>query len=363
MSFHAKHMDALRAYTEYTEAHPGLGARVAEAMKAHYMDGGLAKPAPYLLLAGLKLLDADRYDQAARALAGHLGLSVAQGEQYLIDAVNRGPAFLKEDEGYLHAKGIMRGATRYFLGAQGIEPGGVYDRAWKEIDLRHRPVLEAALESAWSPNRKGLSKTGLLYVAAGLMPEGGARLFQLNKLSLAHKRKHAEHWREATEYMRGAAARLSITLPHAMLAAPVTRPAREAAPARRPSKTKNQFAGESVRTLAAPTRPRQPANPARRTVQPGAGLKRDLGSLVQAGKISDRAARLYYRLKVTENYGISDAARDLNRTPKEVQGLIAHIDIKLGAVRAANQSSRHTATGMRRAPSVHSNAHLTSRSG
>lgn len=370
MSFHSKQQATLRAYDAFVEANPAL-VDTAATLKAHYMDGGLEKPSPYFLHAALKLLTEPDYSLAARAMSQELYIHIIQAEKHLIDAVNQGPDFLKRDEEMLHAKGIMRGRKKYFLGVNGIETGGAYDTGWKAMDAAYRPIVADAVQNAISPKDKTISKKVLKYVAVSLMPEDDRKYLELNKLSIQYAKDHTAHLKEASAFIRASAKEHKIEIPEAMLhgllapkAKPherieslppfITKPAISVAAPASEKPLRKDFVGG----VPAPEKPAVFHQP-QAEIAPERALKQKLERLEKRGDITPREHKIYYYLNTEGKNGprlIADAVdylrkhEGLDKGERYVRLMITNVDMKLRAMDAANDAGNQPSNGDRHQP-------------
>ena len=370
MSFHSKQQAALRVYDAFVEAHPALEVTAAK-LKAHYMDGGLEKPSPYFLHGTLKLLTETDFARAAGAMSQELRIHIMQAEKYLIDAVNQGPDFLQRDEEMLHAKGIMRGSKKYFLGVNGIEPSGAYDTGWKAMSPSYRPIAADAVQNAMSTKDKTISKKVLKYVAVSLMPEDDLKYLELNKLSMQYGKDHTAHLKEASIFIRASAKEHGIDIPEAMLhgllapkakpyerieALPrfITKPAVAIASPASEKPLRNNF----VKGVTASERPAVFQEPTHEAA-PEQVLKQRLERLEKRGEISRREHKIYYYLNTEGKNGprlIADAVdylrkhEGVDKGERYVRLMITNVDMKLRALDAANDASSQPSNGDRHQP-------------
>lgn len=349
-SFHAKQHAVTHALAKTLEKHPHLESRVRE-LDEHYMLGGMERPSPMALYAAVRLhVDAD-YQETASHLSRKFSLVLDIAEKYIIDAVNKGPSSFKDEEDFLHARGIMRGVDRYHLGskAKGLHLGGVYDRAWQAIDPAHRPILAEAVTASSSPKHKTIEKRTMQYVAALLMPEGDSKLFMLNKLSLGTERQHGAYIREAGVFIRDRANELGITVSETLLAnKAVERSVLPRIPAptgssRKPtSETKPvspQFTGGATALKEQAVIAREQNNEESRDM---VLLKRNLRTLEKRNKISEKEAKIYFWLQngtEEEPRLAEDAAKRSGKKTGEIYIIVAKINV---ALRKLGQESADT---------------------
>lgn len=370
MSFHSKQQATLRVYDAFVDAHPDLAVTAAK-LRAHYMDGGLEKPSPYFLHAALKLLAEPDYPRAASAMSQELRIHIMQAEKHIIDAVNQGPDFLKRDEEALHAKGIMRGSKKYFLGVNGIERGGAYDTGWKAMNPAYRPIIANAVQNSMSPKDKTISKKVLKYVAVSLMPEDGLKYLELNKLSLQYPKDHTAYLKEASVFIRASAKEHGIEIPEAMLhgllapkAKPyerieslppfITKPAVTIAVPTAEKPLRKNFVGG----VAASEKPAVFQQP-QADIAPELVLKQKLERLEKRGDITRREHKIYYYLNTEGKNGprlISDAVdylrkhEGIDKGERYVRLIITNVDMKLRALDAANDGGAQPLNGDRHQP-------------
>lgn len=357
MGFHATQRRALQALEDLKTSHPELAERARD-FEQHYLHGGLEKPSAHMLHAAVCLLREKDYAHAASALSSEAQVHILQAEKHVIDAVNNGPESLKNDEEYLHAKGIMRGSKRYFLGFKHIELGSVYDISWRTMDQAYRPIIAAAIQGSMNKNDKVISKKVMQYVAACLMPEDDAKYLQLNKLSLKYEREHGHHLKDAAEFIRQTAKALNIRVPETMLGGALTpksqradaalqapsaepvqkisKPAIQAAPAE--TALRKDF--RTSPALSPVAGPRPPANDQLRAA-PVANeavlLKRRLETLERRGEISPKSARGYFWLQGGTEYeprSHADLAEKIGKSERQVMFMMVGVKVKLKALEA-----------------------------
>ncbi len=333
-------LEGQKAYDQFVAAHPEQTTQ-AEIVRKHYLDEGFETAQPLYLRAILHLMEEPGFDRAASALARATRSTIMQGENNLIRAVNNGPACLKEDEDFLHGKGVMRGADRYYLGFKGIHLGGTYDRAWQAADPAYRPIMAEAVTAAISKKGKSIERRTLKYVAVLLMPEGESKLFLLNKLSIRSEKKHGAHVREACDFIRRKANELGIAVSETLLANKAAErkvlpkiPA--SADPRRSQKETRPVSPEFTGGAAAPKEKAQAVQeqdnqapvPSRDIVK----LKRDLKTLERRNKISEKEGKIYFWLKNDsdeEPRTIEDAARKSGKEVGKIRIIVAKINVAL----------------------------------
>ena len=354
MSFHAKDQAVKSALAQTLEDNPHLAERAQE-LDRHYMLGGREKPSPLELYAALRLHADESYKEVTRHMSQQFRMVIDRAEGYVISAVNRGPSFLKEDEDFLHGKGIMRGSDKYYLGYKGIHTGGTYDRAWQAIDPAHRPIVAEAVTAALSPKHKAMEKRVLKYVAVLLMPEGDAKLFMLNKLSIKSEKKHGAYVRQACDFIRAKANEFGINVSETLMAdkaashplvkipAPlgaVKKSNGEAKPVNR------DFTGGAASPAPKPAAPAIVATATEPDVKRDmVTLKRQLKALEHRGKISEKEAKIYFWLQdgpEDEPRSMADAARRIGKPERNVQIMMAKVNLALrGFEQAAPSSDRN----------------------
>lgn len=337
MSFHTKQKIALSLHEQVIAANPAL-AKTADALKAHFLEGGLERPAPFELYAALLLLTTENFESAARTMSAKLTLHIMQAEKYVLDCVNNGPDFMK-DEDALHEKGIMRGSRRYFLGNKGIHLGGTYDRAWHAVDRIYRPIVAEALQRAIGKTDKAdhVPRNVMRYAAVLLMPADNRKLFELNKLSLKHSKHHGAFLQSAAQFIERTASDLGINVPEqllsparAILSAPV-RP--DFAPSHTAPKLRTDFVPRKQEPIATPqtiARMDKPMPQSEHASVDATSLRRYLSGLVNAGKISQRDANMFNWLYSESPTGavrtISDVAERMRERKGDIRLKIATIN-------------------------------------
>lgn len=339
-SFHAKQHAVTQAIRETLEMHPHLESRIRE-LDEHYMLGGLERPSPFGLYAAVRLHIDEDYIAVRNHFSKKFQMVLDQAEKHIIDAVNKGPELLKDEEDFLHTRGIMRGTDRYHLGqkGKGLHLGGIYDRAWQTIETVHRPIVAEAVTAASSPKHKSIEKRVMQYVAVLLMPEGDTKLFMLNKLSLGSEKKHGPYVREACDFIRLKANELGITVSETLLAnkaaerkvlpkipAPLGSSRMAASAETKP--VSPEFTGGAAapreKAIIASEQNNEAYVPARDMVK----LKRDLKTLEHRGKITEKHAKLYFWLQDgsdEEPRTVEDAAKRLDKDVRKIRLIVANV--------------------------------------
>ncbi len=363
---------ALDLYKVVVETRPDL-AEKATVLKDHYLAGNPTKPTPYYFLYGtLRLLLGDDCQKATGAMGQAMQMHVLNAEKSLTDAVNLGPAFLKEDEEFLHAKGIMRGGTKYFFSSGNIKPGSLYDRAWTAMDKAYRPIIAAAIEGSLKKD-KIIGTKVMQYVAASLMPDA-LKVQELKGLAVKYNGEHQDLLKEALLFIGNVAEQNNIALPPLMLTAasaaasfgkatdgnasaplpPAPPPPPTPPPPPPPSPAPAKEEGGSVLrddfvqgSAPAPQKPYDPVARFAASTETDAeremkALKRDLGVLRKNKDISEREMGVYLWLKMPNKdgseRGLTEAATLLTKNGDKkverghVRLMVANVNVKLRAL-------------------------------
>ncbi len=370
---------ALDLYNMVVETRPDLADKAGQ-LKEHYLVGNPQKPTPYYHLYGtLRLLMGDDYSKASGAMGEAMRMHVLSSEKNLLDAINEGPAFLKDDEEFLHVRGIMRGRTKYFLSSRSIKVGSLYDRAWHAMDLAYRPIIASAIESAL--RRETIGAKSMQYVAAYLMPDK-LKAQELKALSVKYNREHMDLLQEALAFIGSTAKEYSIQIPEFMIIA-VT-----AASLANKEKTTPSAGADFTGSADIPKPvPLSAAKPARGESEPDIGnhfeknraaaaakqsapskggqaveteedrnmriLKRDIQTLLRAGDISERAMTVYMWLKGMNKNGdprtLTDAVELLKKNgggnadkidKTYVRLMVANVNVRLRALNSDGHENR-----------------------
>ena len=371
---------AIRAYEAALQTHPDLADKL-HIMKKHFIGEDVEKPSGYCLYAGIKILTEKNYGDAAHAVSQGFQMHIIQAEKHVIDAVNTGPDFLKDDEEFLHAKGIMRGNTKYFLSSRDIKAGSLYDRAWHVMDNAYRPIIAAAIEGSLKKD-KIIGARAMQYVAACLMPDE-LKVQELKGLSVKYNGEHQDLLREGLAFIGSKAKEYNIEIPEFMLTAAsaashaaedkmppsagdaftestqIPKPSPLPAPKPDRGATEPDIANDFEEKSAPPPAPKESAvskvtasaeNEEDRNLRV---LKRDLQTLRRAGDISEREMSIYLWLKGTHKDGeprtLSDAVEllkknvdgntaKINRT--YVMLMVANVNVRLRVLNADGHEDR-----------------------
>lgn len=231
LSYHSRVLLADKALESLKLQHPAL-IETMDVLRAHYLEGGVQKPSPHLLIAAARLITAPNYREAALSVSRDLGMSNFSATTHIIDAVNYGPDFFKDEEVLLHGKGIVRASDRYLLSRPGIHAGSVYDRAWHAMDPAYRPIIAAAVQDAICARgpKRALEPRTMNYIAICLMPDDNQKYFELNSRSIDRNAAHNQHLEDALCFISDTAEKHGIKIPQDFLeniekSASYTRPA------------------------------------------------------------------------------------------------------------------------------------------
>ncbi len=359
MSFHSKQMRALQIVDDIAKSHPSLAETMA-ALRQHYL-AFLEKPAPYLAHAAAQLASAANFQEAAHNMSSALHLHVMHCEKHILDAVNQGPGFLKENEEGLHEKGIVRGADRYFLGTKGngLDKDSVYDTTWRHMDPSLRPLLGEAVQAACA-RPQTLERRTMEYVGVRLLDESRKKTFLLNKLSMKSGKQHDHYLAVSADFIFQTAERKGISLPEtlgiasartlpsmpktieASMGAPVVQPSLPAAPVPKsfsvPPTVPSALSTAQERSRTPSLAPITKKQPAIGDVLSDPGdirtLKRQLAILSQRNLITARQENLYAWLH-TEGRDGPRTIEDAVQAMKNVTATTAQIMVKDVATKLA----------------------------
>lgn len=333
-------LEGSKAYDQFVAAHPEQTLQ-AEIVRRHYLEEGFEAAQPLYMHAILHLMEEPNFAQAASALARSTRSTIIQGENNLIRAVNNGPKLLREDEDFLHGKGIMRGSDRYYLGFKGIHLGGTYDRAWQAANPAYRPLMAEALTAAISKKGKSIERRTMKYVAVLLMPEGDAKLFLLNKLSIKSEKKHGSYVRLASEFIRAKANELGITVSETLLAnkaaerkilpkIPASAYPRKAGKETKP--VRPEFTGGAVAPKEEVVAVREQDNHAPAPSRDMVKLRRNLKTLERRNKISEKEGKIYFWLQNGSDEDprtVEEAAKKSGKEAGKIRIIVAKVNIAL----------------------------------
>lgn len=359
MSYHHKAERVARTVKRINTENPHLAGDMA--LLAHYFLEVLPKPAPAYLAAVGTLLASPDVGTAVKKLSDNLHITHSLAETYMREGINAAPDAIKAREDELHAKGVMRGTERYFIGTRRIAPGSIYDRAWHMADAEKRVMLAEAVQESSPLKNRTLSHAQFNYVAALLIPAGNERDFALNKLSLDHKRYHAPMVEQAVEYIVVTAGRYGFTPPSDLPAKPV-----------KPELSESSFPMAAVASAPVPPAPAQHSRlgavlkskaaemspPDIVANEPGdtesghvlrdpaqiKKLKRDLVTLQRHDEVGKREADLYLWLHtegINGERSVGDAAELMKESQNIVRIMVAKVGHKLEALRGADGLEGH----------------------